>query len=195
METVGLSEAGKKQTKTYSKGMRQRLGLADVLIKKPEIIILDEPTVGIDPKGIQEFLDMIRDLSKNKGITVLLSSHILHQIEKICDRVGILVNGQLRAQGNIHQLAIDLFDNGNTSFKAEVKSVTDELIEALNNEELVHDIERQDNFIFMNGPKEAAPVISETILRNGGKLYSLSFTEHGLDDIYNHYFKDYEGGV
>ncbi len=153
--------------------MRQRLGLADVLIKKPKIIILDEPTVGIDPKGITEFLDMIRDLSKNKGITVLLSSHILHQIEKICDRVGILVKGQLRAQGNIQQLAIDLFDNGYTSFKAEVEPVTDELIDALSKEELIHEIKRQDDFILLNGPKEAAPVISETIIRNGGKLYSL----------------------
>src|SRR5699024_757877 len=83
--------------------MNQRLGLADVLITEPEIIVLDEPTIGIDPKGINEFLEMIRNWSKEQDITVLLSSHLLHQVQKICDRVGILVDGQLSAEGNIQK--------------------------------------------------------------------------------------------
>lgn len=77
--------------------MRQRLGLADVLIKNPEIIILDEPTSGIDPAGVQEFIELIRWLSKEEGLTVLFSSHHLDQVQKVCDRVGLFSNGQLLA--------------------------------------------------------------------------------------------------
>lgn len=77
--------------------MRQRLGLADVLIKNPEIIILDEPTSGIDPAGVQEFIELIRWLSKEKGLTVLFSSHHLDQVQKVCDRVGLFSNGKILA--------------------------------------------------------------------------------------------------
>lgn len=195
LETVELSDAGNKKTKTYSKGMKQRLGLADVLIKKPEIIILDEPTVGIDPKGINDFLALIRDLSKNKGITVLLSSHILHQIEKICDRVGILVNGKLRALGNINDLATELFEKENTSVTAEVKPITDELIKALSKENLIKEVRKDKNEILLQGSKDMVPLISQTIIQNGGELYRLSYKEFGLDEIYNHYFKDIQGGM
>lgn len=69
--------------------MRQRLGLADVLIKSPEVIILDEPTSGIDPAGVQEFMDLIRQLSREEGLTVLFSSHHLNQVQQVCDRVGL----------------------------------------------------------------------------------------------------------
>ena len=85
--------------------MRQRIGLADVLIKNPEVIILDEPTLGIDPKGVQEFLELIIKLSKEEGHTVLLSSHHLHQIQEVCDRVGLFVSGRLIAEGSIQSLA------------------------------------------------------------------------------------------
>ena len=75
--------------------MRQRLGLADVLIKNPEIIILDEPTSGIDPAGVQEFIELIRQLSRKEGLTVLFSSHHLDQVQKVCDRVGLFNSGKL----------------------------------------------------------------------------------------------------
>ena len=97
MKRVGLEEQLTKKTGKYSRGMRQRLGLADVLIKNPEIIILDEPTSGIDPAGVQEFIELIRWLSKEEGLTVLFSSHHLDQVQKVCDRVGLFSNGQLLA--------------------------------------------------------------------------------------------------
>jgi len=78
-------------------------------MKNPEVIILDEPTLGIDPEGVREFLQLIRDLSRKEGITVLLSSHQLHQVQQICDRVGIFVKGKLLAEGNTESLAQKLF--------------------------------------------------------------------------------------
>ncbi len=109
MERVGLSEETAKKAGKYSRGMRQRLGLADVLLRNPEVIILDEPTLGIDPSGIRDFLSLIVTLSREEGITVLFSSHHLHQVQQVCDRVGIFVKGHLLAQGNIASLARQLF--------------------------------------------------------------------------------------
>jgi len=109
LENVGLGEVKHKKTGKYSRGMRQRLGLADVLIKHPEVIILDEPTLGIDPAGVKEFLELIVKLSREDGITVLFSSHQLHQVQQVCDRVGIFVDGRLLAQGDIGSLAAQLF--------------------------------------------------------------------------------------
>jgi len=97
MERVGLGDQLQKKAGKYSKGMRQRLGLADVLIKDPEIIILDEPTSGIDPAGVKEFMELIHQLSREHGLTVLFSSHHLNQVQQVCDRVGIFGGGKLLA--------------------------------------------------------------------------------------------------
>ncbi len=95
MEQVGLKDNIKKKAGKYSKGMRQRLGLADVLIKDPEIIILDEPTTGIDPAGVNDFINLILRLSHENGLTVLFSSHHLPQVQQVCDRVGVFGKGRL----------------------------------------------------------------------------------------------------
>jgi len=117
MKRVGLEDQLKKKTGKYSRGMRQRLGLADVLIKNPEIIILDEPTSGIDPAGIQEFIELIRNLSRVHSLTVLFSSHNLDQVQKACDRVGLFNHGELLAQLDLREMEgkqvelIDIYNN------------------------------------------------------------------------------------
>lgn len=107
LERVGLDGEINKKVGKYSRGMRQRLGLADVLIKNPEVIILDEPTLGIDPSGIRDFLGLIVSLSREEGITVLFSSHHLHQVQQVCDRVGIFVKGRLLAQATSLHLPVN----------------------------------------------------------------------------------------
>ncbi len=105
LKLVGLMEEAGKKVGTYSKGMRQRLGIAEVLVKEPQIIFLDEPTIGLDPDGTNRMLELIHSLSKEKNITVFLSSHLLEQMQKICDRVGIMIKGNLVAVGPIEELA------------------------------------------------------------------------------------------
>lgn len=104
LDRVGLSNDGKKKAGKYSRGMRQRLGLADVLIKEPEVIILDEPTSGIDPSGVREFMDLIRQLSHKDGQTVLFSSHHLDQVQQVCNRVGLFSSGKLLADIRLVEL-------------------------------------------------------------------------------------------
>jgi ABC-2 type transport system ATP-binding protein len=105
LKEVGLFEEAGKKVGIYSKGMRQRLGLAEVMIKEPKLIFLDEPTIGLDPDGTNRMLDIIHSLSREKQITVFLSSHLLDQVQRICDRVGIMIKGTLVAVGPIEELA------------------------------------------------------------------------------------------
>jgi ABC-2 type transport system ATP-binding protein len=100
---VGLTNARKRRLGGYSKGMLQRIGLAQALIQEPALLVLDEPTAGVDPAGAREIRDLILDL-KRRGITVLLSSHLLGQVQEICDRIGILANGVLVREGALSEL-------------------------------------------------------------------------------------------
>lgn len=102
---VGLSGWEDVAVGKFSKGMKQRLGIADALLKSPSVLLLDEPTAGLDPSGSEEVLRLIRSLADEEGIAVLMSSHLLHQVEWICDRVAIMDRGRLIAQGTLDQLA------------------------------------------------------------------------------------------
>ena len=100
---VGLANADHQRLSSYSKGMLQRIGLAQALINEPQLVVLDEPTAGVDPAGSRDIRDLIVDL-KRRGVTVLLSSHLLSQVQEICDRVGILAKGKLVCEGRLEEL-------------------------------------------------------------------------------------------
>jgi ABC-2 type transport system ATP-binding protein len=103
LELVGLTDARDRRLRGYSKGMLQRIGLAQALINEPKLVVLDEPTAGVDPAGSRQIRDLIVDL-RRRGITVLLSSHLLAQVQEVCDRVGILANGMLVREGRLEEL-------------------------------------------------------------------------------------------
>ena len=107
LKAVGLADQRSKLVGAYSRGMRQRLGIAELLVKQPKLVFLDEPTLGLDPDGINRMLDLIVDLSRERGITVMLSSHLLHQVQRICRRVGIMMQGKLIAQHTMAELTED----------------------------------------------------------------------------------------
>ena len=119
LATVGLADEINKLVGNYSRGMRQRLGIAELLIKDPRLVFLDEPTLGLDPEGIAQMLNLIVSLSRDQGITVLLCSHLLHQVQRICTRVGIMIKGRLVAVGPIDQLGREKLGEGGESFTLE----------------------------------------------------------------------------
>lgn len=192
MRMVGLENEINKKTSVYSRGMKQRLGLADVLIKQPDVLILDEPTLGIDPSGVKEFLALIRQLSRQHGLTVLLSSHHLHHVQQVCDRVGIFVKGKLLVEGNMDTLSQKLFEE--KSFEVSV---------SLRNS-LTLPWEYESEFLQLNGVKQVAvvdreiavtcshdntPEIVRFFVGKGYEVVGVQRKEHALDDIYQKYFE------
>jgi ABC-2 type transport system ATP-binding protein len=119
LELVGLKTDARKKVAQFSRGMKQRLGVAEVLIKTPKVLFLDEPTLGLDPEGALRLIDLIQSLNQEKGITVLLSSHNLFQVQKISHRVGIMIQGKLVAQGSIDALAKEKFGLGDKEYSLE----------------------------------------------------------------------------
>jgi ABC-2 type transport system ATP-binding protein len=103
IERVGMSESAHRKVQGYSTGMKQRIGLAAALLHRPDLIILDEPTNGLDPKGMREMRQLLRDLAAD-GVTIFLSSHLLHEVEQICDRVAVLNRGRVVAEGQVSDL-------------------------------------------------------------------------------------------
>jgi ABC-2 type transport system ATP-binding protein len=119
LELVGLGENGRKKVGAYSRGMKQRLGIAEVLIKDPKVLFLDEPTLGLDPDGAIRLIELVQSLNRERGITVLLSSHHLHQVQKISHRVGIMIRGKMMAEGTIDTLAREKFGLGDEEYTLE----------------------------------------------------------------------------
>lgn len=193
LQKVGLSAATNKKVSAFSRGMRQRLGLADVLIKQPHIIILDEPTLGIDPEGVRELLELITRLSKEEGITVLLSSHHLQQVQKVCDRVGLFVKGKLLAYGQIDELAQQLNEQEEIKVQLQIKHAQEqfktnlEQISYISSFEIERlDVENSEIYtLYCNEDKtsELAKLATEH-----GELMMLQRHRYGLDDIYHRYF-------
>ncbi|MBD2867620.1 ABC transporter ATP-binding protein [Paenibacillus arenilitoris] len=200
LDRVGLGEAAGKKAGTFSRGMRQRLGIADVLIKKPEVVILDEPTLGIDPEGVRELLQLIREMSRNEGLTVLLSSHHLHQVQQICDRVGLFVRGELIACGDVASLARQLDEDGSVTVEIEASCWTEALTERLKSLDgfigsgspvrLPGHPEEASRASFVFGSDQTSDA-AKLVIESGARLHAIRRKQYGLDDIYHRYF---EGG-
>ena len=119
LSMVGLRNEIDKEISAYSRGMRQRLGIAELLVKEPEVAFLDEPTLGLDPDSTNRIIHLIQRLCAEKKMTVLLSSHLLHQVQKLCDRIGIMINGHMVAQGSMDRLAEEKLGIGKETYTLE----------------------------------------------------------------------------
>lgn len=200
LERVGLRQAAGKKVGKYSRGMRQRLGLADVLVKNPEVIVLDEPTLGIDPIGVREFLELIVVLSREEQITVLLSSHHLHQVQQVCNRVGIFVAGKLLAEGNVADLSRTLFSDKEPyiiEVGIHVADLDDDRVQIETLKSILRKLSHVVSVTFEEDKLRVGSVediradIARMVVNAGLGLTSLTMKEYGLDDIYTKYF---EGG-
>ena len=120
LRVVGLSkDVSRQKVGTFSRGMKQRLGIAEVLVKDPKVLFLDEPTLGLDPDGALRLIELIEGLNRERNMTVLLSSHDLYQVQKISNRVGIMIGGRMVAQDSIEALARDKFGVGDETYTLE----------------------------------------------------------------------------
>lgn len=190
---VGLQDAAARKVSEYSRGMRQRLGIADLLVKDPPLIIMDEPTLGIDPEGVRELLDLIKSLAREDKRTIIISSHLLPQVQEICDQVGIFVKGRMIASGTINQLGQQLLAG---------KQLRLELIAEPRDEALYHlcreidgviELKKDSHIITLQCTKDIRALLAKKIVEAGYRLLHLHLRGFSLDDIYQQYFQQEEG--
>lgn len=190
LEIVTLTKNKNQLVKTFSKGMKQRLGIADVLIKDPRLVFFDEPTEGLDLKVANHILQTILDLNKQKNITFLLSSHQLNLMQKVCPRVGILSKGKLIGEGTVENLGRNLFGGGKYRIELELEKVTDGLIEKLKKLDKVVNVNKVDNQLQVICDKDIRQDISRLIAAEDILMTRMDMKQDALEEIYLKYFKE-----
>ena len=189
---VGLAEFANKRVGTFSRGMRQRLGLAEILMKEAEIAILDEPTSGLDPQATLELLEIIRDL-KRRRVSVLLSSHLLERVQSVCDRVALFSEGHIVLLGSVPELGRQVLGGG---FRVEVEAQGEGLAERIAAIPGVQKVEADGaDRVRLLADHDVRPEAAAVVVGAGGRLLRLSVEEPSLEAIYTHYFKTHEGAL
>lgn len=189
LEKVGLSEVGDRQVGKYSRGMKQRLGIADVLMKDPKVVILDEPTSGIDPQGIEQILKLITDMQK-QNITVVLSSHQLHQVQRVCSRVGILAKGKLVAEGSVEKLGMEAIGGGAYRIEVQTAESDPKLVGVVQKLPGVISVQSSGKMLTVNCDRDVRPQLAKIVVDSGALLVEMKIEKYGLEEIYMKYFKE-----
>jgi ABC-type multidrug transport system ATPase subunit len=170
LNLLGLYERRFDKVKTYSQGMKQRLGLAQALLPNPKLLVLDEPTTGLDPQGMHEIRDFILKIAQEQNVTIFLSSHLLHEVELICSHIALIFNGKLAAQGAINSIFSDLDEvTVELEVRDEVSAI--KFLEASN---LVNDLKRHANALSIHIKYEDIPTLISQLTQARIDLFSIS---------------------
>jgi ABC-2 type transport system ATP-binding protein len=186
LERIHLVENADRPVRTYSRGMRQRLGIAEILMRKVEVAILDEPTSGLDPQTTREFLDLIRSL-KGEGMTVVLSSHLLDLVQSICDRVALFSNGHIGLAGRVGDLMRDVLGGAYVVDLEATGTNLDRRIAAISGVKRV--TQSAGDRLRVDAVDDVRGAIAKTVLETGGDLRALSMCSASLEDVYTRYFE------
>ncbi len=188
LKRVDLAEVAGNSVGTFSRGMRQRLGLAEILMKNVAIAILDEPTSGLDPQATLELLDMIRGL-KRDGVSVLLSSHLLDRVQSVCDRVALFQDGRIALIGTVGELGRQVLGGG---YAVEVEAEGQGLADKLAQVPGVRTVEATGpDRVRLLADRDVRPEAAAAVVNAGGRLRRLSIDEPSLEAIYTRYFQDH----
>jgi ABC-2 type transport system ATP-binding protein len=190
LEQVGLTDDGRRLVREFSRGMKQRLGIAEVLVKHPVAIILDEPTLGIDPDGAIRILELIKELNRQHNLTVMLSSHQLQQVQEICTRVGIIVKGKLIVQGQMDELGRAILKERQWNFLLEVGGAANGLENDLRTIEGIDIIEQRRHGLFLRCTRDVRSDVISLLARRNLPLLQLRSEDPTLEEIYLKYFRE-----
>jgi len=186
LDRVGLADVANQRVATYSRGMRQRLGLAEILMKDAQIAILDEPTSGLDPQATAELLEMIRSL-KRDGVAVLISSHLLERVQSVCDRVALFQTGHIALIGAVPELARQVLGGG---YNVEVEADGEGLAEKFSEMAGVKAVDQSGPSRYrLLAERDIRAEAAAVVVNAGGRLRHLLVEQPSLDVIYNHYFQ------
>lgn len=183
LDWVGLTDRKDSYVGTFSRGMKQRLALAQALLAEPKELILDEPTLGMDPMVAKEIRDMIIGLKKDRDVTILISSHILPEVEAICDEVGIINHGKLLVQDSVENLRRTI--GGGIRQEIVLAQPDERVVLTLQKMRCIQDVkvEGQRLTIYITGKYEMRPQIIEAIIKSGGQILSFNIKEVSLEEI------------
>jgi ABC-2 type transport system ATP-binding protein len=190
MKAVGIRDVADEKVGTFSKGMKQRLGIADVLIKSPKLAILDEPTAGLDPDGILHISELIAGLPK-RGTSVILSSHQLYQVQKVCHSVAIIAKGKLVVEGSIAELGKKAAA-GRCEIEVETEKPTPELVENIKNLKGVTRVDINGDTLLVCANTDLRPDLAKLVVQSSLPLNGMKIQQLSLDDIYMKYFHEKE---
>lgn len=179
LNIVGLKERAKDKVQTYSLGMKQRLGIANALLGYPKLIILDEPTNGLDPQGMKDIKDIIVKLAAEEGITFFISSHLLHELEQICTSVCVIKNGKLIIEGNVKELLGDERELISISTREIEKSY-----EILKKLDFIQSITKFDSYIELKADKGHSSEINKLLVTKDIPVESMNVHSNTLEEFY-----------
>jgi ABC-2 type transport system ATP-binding protein len=189
LKAVGLSEAVDMPVGKFSRGMKQRLGVADVLIKKPKVAIFDEPTAGLDPEGISQILDLIANLPQT-GTTVIMCSHRLYEVQQVCHSIGILSKGRMVVEGSLDELGREALAGGRYRIEVETTESTPQLVDTLKGVSGVTKVETEGNRLLISADSDLRTEIAKIVVQSNIPLVEMKIHEFTLDDIYMKYFHE-----
>jgi len=189
LAAVGLSGVADQELSKLSRGMKQRLGIADIWVKEPKLAFLDEPTSGIDPEGIDDILKLIVSMAKRR-ITVIFCSHQLYQVQKICTRVGILAKGHLVAEGPIDRLGRKTIGGGRYHIEAQVAQSDPKLIDSIKRVKGVKEVQASGDLLLISCDKDLRGQIAKLIVDSGSLLVGMKVEEYSLERIYKKYSRE-----
>lgn len=188
LEDVGLKDKSDDLVSTFSKGMKQRLAIADILVKRPKVAFMDEPTSGIDPAGIAQTLDLISRIAKENSMTIVMSSHQLSQVERICTHVGMMSKGKLLAEGSIEQLGKKA-GGGKFAIEVQLAEITQDIVDGIKSIKGVLNVSRNENTLNITCNEDLRRQISKLIADKNGLITQMKLQSYGLEDIYMKVFK------
>ena len=177
LELVGLAGRGRQRIRSYSKGMAQRIGLAQALLHDPELVLLDEPTSALDPVGRREVRDLIREL-RGRGVTVFLNSHLLGEVELVCDRVAIIDRGRVVRGGRLAELV-----GPATALRLLLDRVDQHLLGALGRLGQVRSVEGMAVTLQVDD-LDVAPAVADCVVRSGYRLFQLAPLQRSLEEVF-----------
>ncbi len=189
LEDVGLTEWKDMKVEKFSRGMKQRLGIAQALIKRPKLVFFDEPTIGLDPAVTKEIRDMILRLNREQGLTVFLSSHLLHEVQLTCSRVGIISRGRLVVTDTIENLTNKLGGEVGESIEFKLHKTTPELLEELETVEGVTSVTQENDRLYVHMEQDSTMEVSQTIFKHGALILLMKPREHTLEEIFMKYYQ------
>ena len=193
LDMVGLKEREKDFVGKYSKGMQQRLGIAQALLNEPELVILDEPSLGLDPVGMVEVRELIKEVAK-EGRTVFLSSHLLFEVEQICSHVTIIHKGESLISDTLHNVSSKL--SGPATVQVELAKSSDAVVEAVRQLPFVSNITQDGNMltIELKTRDNVRAQISQEITKAGGVIVSMSLKGQTLEEVFMQFITKPQGG-